>query len=114
MDTLSVMNHMYLSGGPDMGTWMDSLKHSGGMHGGMGMGMSWGPMMHWLDSIHVPGQFHWNGTMDSCDFIPGRTLDHMADYMLIMTDSIVSHQGHFMDLHSLQFGLYISHFQCEP
>jgi hypothetical protein len=114
MDTLSVLNHMHLSGGQHMETWMDSLVNNGGMHGGMGMGMSWGDMMHWMDSIHVPGQFHWNGTLDSCDFIPGAALDHMTDYMLIMTDSMMSQQGYFMGTQSMQLGVFMSHFQCEP
>ena len=113
MDTLSVMEHVHLSGGAAMHEWMDSLMHTGGMMGG-GMGMHRGHMMNWMDTIQVHGEFHWNAEMDSCEFVPDSALMSSTEYMMALCDSLMSHDGMFMDMSHLPYETFMSHFTCGP
>jgi hypothetical protein len=91
MDTMSVMNNMYLAGGQPMHEWHDSLNYNGGF-GMMGMGMQ-DHMMMWLDSIDIPGYFHWGPNFDSCQFVPDSGLMSGTDYMYLLHDGGM-HDGH--------------------
>jgi hypothetical protein len=95
MDTISVDHNFHLAGGPAMMEWRDSLENYGGF-GMMGMGMQ-NHMMDWMENIHTPGEFHWNDSQDSCDFIPDSDLMHDADYIcLFYEDGMQGHGGGMM------------------
>jgi hypothetical protein len=81
VDTLSVMHNMFLAGGQPMHQWIDSLDDCGGF-GMMSMGMA-DHMMHWMDSIRTPGEFHWNAALDSCRFVPDAGLADGTDYLCL-------------------------------
>ncbi len=85
MDTSSVMDNFHLAGGDGMHLWMDSVTHSGGM-GNMSM-EKMNHLMNWIDSIQIQGTFHWNSTMDSCEFIPSDSMLSNTDYMIFMDEN---------------------------
>lgn len=84
VDTMSVMQNLYLAGGQAMHEWRDSVSHHGGF-GMMNMNMEQ-QMMNWMDSIHTPGEFHWNGTLDSCEFVPDSTLMPTTEYLCLLNE----------------------------
>ncbi len=88
VDTLSVMRNLYLAGGQPMHEWEDSLMHYGGF-GMMGMGME-DHMMHWIDSIDTPGEFHWNSSLDSCEYVPTSALMPGTDYVCVLYEKGMS------------------------
>jgi hypothetical protein len=97
MDTSTVNHHFYFAGGATMHEWMDSLEH--GPHGGMHGGGDWMDMDHmydWLDSIQWHGDFHWNGDLDSCYFMPDSLLLPQTDYMFMLFGDIRGMNGHQM------------------
>jgi len=108
MDTLSVMQNFYFSGGDNMHLWMDSLNQYQNM-GGMGNMMDMDHMMNWIDSIHISGEFHWNESGDSCLYIPG-TMVPDTDYMIYINGDIMSHDGNMMDMHHLDYEGHMYHF----
>lgn len=91
VDTMSVMQHLHLAGGQPMHEWRDSLSHYGGF-GMMSMGME-DHMMNWMDSIHTPGEFHWNGTQDSCEFVPDAALMDSTEYLCLLNEGSM-HDSH--------------------
>jgi hypothetical protein len=82
VDTMSVMQNFRLAGGQSMHEWIDSLEHHGGF-GMMNMNMEQ-QMMNWMDSIQITGEFHWNGILDSCEFMPDSTLMSSTDYLCLL------------------------------
>ena len=82
VDTLSVMQNLHLAGGQPMHEWRDSLNDQGGF-GMMSMNME-SHMMTWMDSIHTPGEFHWNESLDSCEFVPDSTLMGATEYLCVL------------------------------
>lgn len=82
VDTLTVMQNLHLAGGQAMHEWRDSLSHYGGF-GMMSMNMG-DHMMNWMDSIQTPGDFHWNETMDSCEFVPNTALTGNTEYLCLI------------------------------
>lgn len=84
VDTLSVMENMYLAGGQSMHEWRDSLTHYGGF-GMMNMNME-NHMMSWMDSIETSGMFSWNSTHDSCQFIPDSILMGSTEYLCLLVE----------------------------
>ncbi len=91
VDTMSVMQNLHLAGGQSMREWRDSLSHHGGF-GIMNMNME-EHMMAWMDSIHAPGEFHWNGTLDSCEFVPDSSLMPGTEYLCLLYEGGM-HDGH--------------------
>lgn len=91
MDTASVMNNFYYSGGAGMRNWMDSTDYYGGM-GHMTMGMN-DRMMDWIDSIRISGAFSWNNAFDSCEFIPDSLMRSNTDYMMLMYENGMNNHG---------------------
>jgi hypothetical protein len=112
MDTLSVMTNFHFSGGAGMHEWMDSLEYNQ-IHGGMGNMMNMEHMMHWMDSIHIGGEFRWNYTMDSCSYEPDSLMPN-TEYMIYMNGDIMSHNGTMMDMHNYNYGGSINHFTTGP
>ena len=96
VDTTSVMSNFHLAGGQPMHQWRDSLQHHGGF-GMMHMGME-EHMMAWMDSIHVPGEFHWNERLDSCEFVPDSMLMAGTDYLCLL------YEGGMRDRHGHMIG----------
>jgi len=112
MDTQSVRMNMFLSGGEPMHEWMDSLDHYGGM-GHMGMGRH-NRMVGWMDSIQWGGGFHWNGNLDSCEFIPDSNLMPGTEYMImIQEDSIMGRHGQYMNHDHMGAGYHYYRFTTE-
>jgi hypothetical protein len=112
MDTSSVRQNIFLSGGQQMHTWQDSLEHYGGM-GRMGMGMR-EHMMNWMDSIEWGGQWHWNGDLDSCEFAPDSSLMPGTDYMIMVNeDALIGHNGHQMHMGHMNEDFHYYHFRTE-
>ncbi len=91
VDTMSVMQNLHLAGGQPMHEWRDSVSHHGGF-GMMNMNMEQ-QMMNWMDSIHAPGEFHWNGTLDSCEFVPDSSLMPGTEYLCLLYEGGM-HDGH--------------------
>jgi hypothetical protein len=94
VDTNSVMRNMYFSGGQPMLIWRDSLTHYGGfgmMHTGMRS-----HMMAWMDSIQYGGEFHWNGALDSCEFVPDSIAPGTQYLCLLYEDGMMGHHGGMM------------------
>lgn len=85
VDTASVINNLFLSGGQSMQIWRDSLDHYGGFTM-MNMGME-SHMMSWMDSIQTPGDMHWNSTLDSCEFMPDSSLMNNTEYLCLLNES---------------------------
>ncbi len=112
MDTTTVMANFHLSGGDAMHLWMDSLGHHMGM-GGMGM-MGMDHMMNWMDSIQHDGAFHWNGSMDTCVFVPDSTMMPSTDYMMFMNGDIHAHNGEMMNMSQLEYDGHMIHFTTGP
>jgi hypothetical protein len=112
MDTSSVRNNIYFSGGPQMQMWHDSLDHYGGM-GYMNMGMR-EHMMDWMDSIEWGGQWHWNNGLDSCEFRPDSTLMPGTEYMIMVNeDGVMGHDGHQMHMGHTNEDFHYYHFKTE-
>jgi hypothetical protein len=112
MDTSTVHRNIFLSGGPRMHMWADSLNHYGGMRR-MSMGMR-EHMLKWMDSIEWGGQWHWNKSLDSCEFIPDSSLLPGTEYLIMVNeDGIIGHNGHnmFMGHTNEDFSYY--HFKTE-
>ncbi len=82
VDAMSVMQNLHLTGGKPMHEWRDSLSHYGGF-GMMNMNME-DHMMAWMDSIHTRGKFHWNGSLDSCEFVPDSALMANTEYLCLL------------------------------
>ncbi len=101
MDSLSVMNSFYFSGGDDMHDWMDSLNFYQNM-GGMGNMMDMDHMMDWMDSIHISGEFQWNESMDSCQFTPGTMMSN-TEYLIYMNGDIMSQDSTMMDMSQIEY-----------
>ncbi len=109
MDTISVMNNFYYSGGANMHEWMDSTNLYGGM-GHMNMGMN-NHMMNWIDSIQIPGTYSWNNAFDSCEFIPDSIMLTNTEYMMFMyEDGIMNHRGEMMNLNHDDNGYHTYQF----
>jgi len=96
VDTTSVMQNLHLAGGMAMHEWRDSLSHHGGF-GMMNMNME-DYMMTWMDSIHTPGEFHWNGALDSCEFVPDSSLMSGTEYLCLL------YEGGMHDSHGGMMG----------
>jgi len=96
VDTMSVMQNFHLAGGQPMHEWRDSVSHHGGF-GMMNMNMEQ-QMMNWMDSIHTPGEFHWNGSLDSCEFVPDSALMPSAEYLCLL------YEGGMHDSHGGMMG----------
>jgi hypothetical protein len=112
MDTASVRKNIFLSGGPKMHVWIDSLDHYGGM-GRMGMEMR-EHMLNWMDSIEWRGQWHWNGNLDSCEFIPDSTLRPGIEYMIMVNeDAVIGHNGHRMHMGHMNENFHYYYFKTE-
>ncbi len=112
MDTSSVRSNIFLSGGPMMHEWVDSLDHYGGM-GHMNVGMR-GHMLDWMDSIEIPGQWHWNGNLDSSEFTPDSTLTHGSQYMIMVNeDGVIGHSGHQMHMGHMDEDMHYFYFRTE-
>lgn len=95
VDTMSIMNNFHFVGGDPMHQWRDSLDHFGGF-GMMGMGHT-NHMMTWMDSIHLGGEFHWNETMDSCEFWPDSLMSSDTDYLCLLNEGgMRGHNGGMM------------------
>ena len=114
VDTLSVMNNLHLAGGQPMHEWYDSLMHYGGF-GMMNMSMQ-DHMMHWMDSIHVDGEFHWNDRMDSCGFVPDAQLMQGTEYLCLLNESGMQggHGGMMGGSSHGNGGYYMSEFTTGP
>ena len=112
MDTSSVTTNFHMIGGNDMHMWMDSLDHHMGM-GGMGM-MGMNHMMDWMDSIQYNGEYHWNGGMDTCVFVPDSMMMPSTDYMMFMNGDIHAHNGEMMNMSKLQYDGHMVHFTTGP
>lgn len=95
MDTMSVMNNLYLMGGQEMHDWMDTVAHHGGF-GQMSMG-DMDHMMNWMDSMAMPGIFSWNEAMDSCEFAPTTGMIANEEHMIFINESsMMDHKGEMM------------------
>ena len=113
VDTLSVMRNLYLAGGQPMHEWRDSLEHHGGF-GMIGM-MMHDRMMHWIDSIQVPGEFHWNAAMDSCAFVSDSALMHGSEYLCLLYEGGMRGQhGGMMGGDHGDSGYHMLEFTTEP
>lgn len=82
VDTISIMRNFHLGGGEPMHQWRDSLNHLGGF-GMMGINER-ERMMDWIDSIQLPGEFHWSERGDSCEFVPDSLFAHGTDYLCLL------------------------------
>lgn len=97
MDTLSVMSRLYFTGGSSMQMWMDSMDHSGG--GGHESHHTDPNRMYTLmDSLQLRGRFAWNGSLDSCRFIPDSLLRSGTSYLLQIDAGIMTVDGMTMDM----------------
>lgn len=97
MDTLSVMSRLYFTGGSSMQMWMDSMDHSGG--GGHESHHTDPNRMYTLmDSLQLRGRFDWNGSLDSCSFIPDSLLRSGTSYMLQIDAGIMTADGMTMEM----------------
>jgi len=96
MDTTTVMSGFHFSGGPGMQMWMDSMNTMGGMNQ-MGM-MDCDNMMQMMDSLQLNGHFHWNATLDSCQFTPDSMMAANTEHMTFMYGQIKSHSGMMMNM----------------
>jgi len=85
----------------------------GGMGGHSGQGYM-DDMMAWMETIDVPGHFHWNGALDSCEFVPAAPLQRGMEYAVVICDSVMAQSGHFMDLSNSPYSVLTSRFACEP
>ncbi len=94
VDTLSAMHDIHLAGGEQMHHWHDSLDHYGGY--GMMSGDMWNYMMNWMDSIMVPGTYHWNGQRDSLVFTPNAALLTNTDYLCAFFKDSTAENHHNM------------------
>ncbi len=113
MDTGSVRENFFLTGGPRMHEWMDSANYYGGFDH-MGMNQR-NHMMEWIDSIHVAGEFRWNEPMDSCEFMPALSMDQGAEYMILMyEDGMMDRDGRQMDMGQGNDGYHSYHFTTQP
>jgi hypothetical protein len=90
------MQNLHLAGGRPMNEWRDSLSHYGGFDM-MSMHME-DHMMTWLDSIHTPGEYHWSGTYDSCEFVPDAELMANTEYLCLI------YEGGMRDEHDGMMG----------
>lgn len=95
-----------------MENWMDSLSHHQGMMGGGMMNMD--HMMDWMDTLQYTGQFHWNSTMDSCEFEPDSSMMSNANHMIYMYNGMRAGNGKMMDMSSLPFNGIMHHFRTRP
>lgn len=109
MDTASVRRNFHLTGGEEMEAWMDSLTHHRGM-GGMDM-INMGHMMDWIDSIQYSGQFHWDATMETCEFTPDSAMMPDADHMIYLYDGVKAFNTEMMEMNSQPFGGMVFHFR---
>lgn len=112
MDTATVRRNFHLAGGAEMENWMDSLSHHQGMMGGGMMNMD--HMMDWMDTLQYTGQFHWNSTMDSCEFEPDSSMMSNANHMIYMYNGMRAGNGKMMDMSSLPFNGIMHHFRTRP
>ncbi len=94
VDTLSAMHDIHLAGGEQMRQWHDSLDHYGGY--GMMSDDMWNYMMNWMDSIMVPGTYHWNDRRDSMVFTPNTELLTNTDYLCAFFKDSTSEHHHNM------------------
>jgi hypothetical protein len=94
MDTMSVREALFLSGGDSMLIWMDSL----GQHMMMGNMTDMADMMNRMDSIMDSGSLEWNTHRDSCFFSPDSVLAPNSQYMILMYGSIKGSNGMMMDM----------------
>lgn len=95
-----------------MHMWVDSLDHYGGM-GRMNMAMRQ-HMTEWMDSIEWRGQWHWNGTQDSCEFTPDSSLMPGAEYMIMINeDGVIGHNGHQMHVGHMDQDFHYYYFKTE-
>lgn len=95
MDTISVMNNLYLMGGQEMHDWMDTVAHHGGF-GQMSMG-DMDHMMNWMDSMAMPGIFSWNEALDGCEFAPTTGMIANEEHMIFINESsMMDHKGEMM------------------
>lgn len=112
MDTATVTENLYLTGGNGMRQWMDSLGHmQGGGHSG---DCDAECMIRWLDSISYSGQLYWNDNLDSCTFQPDSPLMADEDHMLFITGPVRGITGGPMNFDTCQYGGYISFFHTGP
>lgn len=114
VDTASVRSNLHLMGGSQMHDWQDSLEHYGGF-GMMGMHQNQ-RMMQWVDSIHVPGEFHWNEQLDSCEFIPDDGLVHDTEYLCLLYEGGMhdNHGGMMGGASHGDNGYHMYEFMTEP
>ncbi len=91
MDTISVINNFHLAFGDEMHEWMDSANHYGGLEHMSMDNMS--RMMQLMDAIIIPGKFHWNDTLDSCEFIPDIDLIANHEHMILMYEGSMMNNG---------------------
>lgn len=108
MDTASVSANCYLVSGNEMRQWLDSLSHS---RGGQSGDCPDSCLMNWLDTICCEGQFHWNGSLDSCVFQPDSSLRAQSDHMVYLTGSIRSRAGVPMAMDTSEYGGFVSYFR---
>lgn len=112
MNTESVMADSYLAGGDEMHAWMDSLTHHNGSGGGSMMDMD--EMMEWMHRIAMPGEYHWNGAHDFCEFVADNGLMPDTDYMIFIGAGMRSHSGGSMHTHDPRYDGYMFHFRTAP
>lgn len=113
MDTSSVMNNLHLTGGDDMYTWMDSANQYGGF-GHMSI-QHMNHMMDWMHTIHISGSFHWNLTLDSCEFIPDSHMTAYVAHMILMNEGgMMNHGGGMMGTDHGDEGFHTYHFTTGP
>lgn len=114
VDTMSVMENLHLAGGQAMHEWRDSVSHHGGF-GMMHMNME-DHMMDWMDSIHTPGDFHWNSTRDSCEFVADSALMANTEYLCLLFEGGMhdSHGGMMGDANHNDNGYHIYGFTTGP
>ena len=112
MDTASVSANCFVIGGSEMRQCLDSLSHAHG--GGYAGDCPDSCMMNWLDTVCCEGQFHWNGSLDSCVFQPDSVLRANEDHMVYLTGPIRSHTGMPMAMDTSEYGGFVSYFRTGP
>lgn len=113
VDTMSVMQNLYLAGGQPMHEWRDSVSHHGGF-GMMNMNME-EQMLNWMDSIHTAGEFHWNLSLDSCEFVPDSPLMSTTDYLCLVDESgMHDNHGEMMGGNHTDSGYHMYGFTTGP